>query len=311
MSSIYGIIAAVSFLVFLFMWNIAGFGGEYYSFIALTVTIFFTLMIMGEGVKDEDWRKENSKKIWSGILIITLLTGSASYCYARNAFGHNLEQIIKNAVSVMEKSPDDPSIYTPVNDRKAMTEKQTTQALAALNAAKDASWKLGFYDDIKETKWLSDFHHEGYYIFCYAEAIKIYHETQGPDSIEKALNLLGKIPLDYEGELSEKIRNMRAALTARRDEYKQLAAVANEENKRKAEEKAKADAEKAKADAEYRASHLYLDDPESKIYDIMGQPDNVNRIVNQFGETKQFVYYRGSKMICIYTENGFITDFQD
>lgn len=62
---------------------------------------------------------------------------------------------------------------------------------------------------------------------------------------------------------------------------------------------------------EERKHRIYIGDPEDKITEIFGTPDSVNRHVSAYGTTKQYVYYRGDKMICIYTEDGIITDFQD
>lgn len=69
--------------------------------------------------------------------------------------------------------------------------------------------------------------------------------------------------------------------------------------------------DKQKKEEEEHKKHLYIGDTEDKITELWGNPDSVNRHVSSYGTTKQYVYYRGNKMICIYTENGIITDFQD
>ena len=66
-----------------------------------------------------------------------------------------------------------------------------------------------------------------------------------------------------------------------------------------------------KEDEEERAKHIYIGDPESKIRDVMGEPDDINRTVNSGKVRKQYVFCRSHKNIYIYTENGIVTAFQD
>lgn len=122
-------------------------------------------------------------------------------------------------------------------------------------------------------------------IYNYSNAQKAY----GDRDILFAESYLEDIPTDYDGDLADEIKRFK-----------------NEISPLVQQEKAK----KAKADAE-REKHIYIGDYETKIEQVYGKPDSINRTVIGNQVSKQYVYDRGSKMIFIYTTNGVVTSFQD
>lgn len=126
-------------------------------------------------------------------------------------------------------------------------------------------------------------------LYAYANAQESYEKND----FRMAQHYLKDIPDNYSGDFSDTIKQMKTIISD-----KVVQQVAKEKQAKVAEEKEK-------------AKHIYIGDSEEKIRKVFGDPDRVNRHVNASGTTKQYVYYQGNKMICIYTENGIVTDFQD
>lgn len=157
------------------------------------------------------------------------------------------------------------------------------------------------YDDVvellKEGKWRDAAVASVNYRDCPEFEVLYYYanakEKESNDTQSMTKYYLDKIPDDYNGEFADEIKN-----------YKQEI-LDKEKQKKILEEKQRV--EKAKE----REKHLYIGDSESKIRKIFGTPDQVNRHVSDYATTKQYVYFRSDKMICIYTKDGIVTDFQD
>lgn len=126
-------------------------------------------------------------------------------------------------------------------------------------------------------------------LYNYANAQKNF----GKNDFSMAKHYLKNIPDDYSGDFSAEIKQMKNIVTEK--------AAKQEADEKKAKE----------AKEQEKAKHIYIGDPEEKIRKVFGTPDSVNRHVSSYSTTKQYVYYRGDKMICIYTEDGVVTDFQD
>ena len=156
---------------------------------------------------------------------------------------------------------------------------------AAVYLAKQGKWKECAVKLVKS--------HEGdsraKVLYAYANA----QENYGENNFDMAKHYLKDIPDDYDGDFSAEIKQMKDIVAGK--------AAQQEADKKKARE----------AKEKEEAKHIYVGDPEEKIRKVFGTPDSVNRHVSSYGTTKQYVYYRGDKMICIYTEDGVVTDFQD
>jgi hypothetical protein len=126
-------------------------------------------------------------------------------------------------------------------------------------------------------------------LYNYASAQKSFHNGDG----NMAILYLKEISDDYDGELADDIRQFKKKLYPHEDEYKQQVKEKEAEEKR------------------YRDSHLYIGDPESKLEQLFGQPSAVHKTVTGNNEYIQYVFYRKDKTICIYTENGVVTSWQE
>lgn len=56
---------------------------------------------------------------------------------------------------------------------------------------------------------------------------------------------------------------------------------------------------------------IRLGQSEWVLKEILGKPDDINRMVGSFGTHEQWVYNKGSKMKLYYFENGKLTGWQD
>ncbi len=155
----------------------------------------------------------------------------------------------------------------------------------ALNLAKQGKWQ----DCASKLVQSHEEDSRAKVLYAYAQAQKKY-ET---NDFKMAQYYLKDIPDNYSGNFSEPIKQMKTMVSDK--------VVQQEAN----EKQAKAATEKEKG------NHIYIGDSEEKIRKVFGEPDKVNRHVNSATTTKQYVYYRDNKMVCIYTENGIVTDFQD
>lgn len=105
---------------------------------------------------------------------------------------------------------------------------------------------------------------------------------------------LQKIPDSYKGELADEIKTYKVAMQSKYDEYKKNENIKNAAIK--------------KANDEERAKHLYIGDPENKIVKIYGKPNRINKtVIGNDYESKQYCYNN----MYIYTENGFVTAYQN
>ena len=145
----------------------------------------------------------------------------------------------------------------------------------------------------------------------YARAMRLLNNDNATDAdIIKAYNHLNKINLDDLSHENDFYTYFRDIKQAKQDIAERYNSAKARQDVRDAEEKQQ-EKDKAAQKAAERDSHIYIGDPESKIRSVFGTPDQVNRTVVGGHEEKQYVYDRGSKLICIYTENGIVTGFQD
>ena len=150
--------------------------------------------------------------------------------------------------------------------------------------------KQGKWNDVA-VKLVREKDNRSKYLYSYASAQKEYSKG----NILMTISYLKDIPDDFNGDFSEEIKQFKATVYPLEAEYK-----------------AKRDAEEAEK-RQYKESHLYIGDPEKKITQVKGQPYEVNRTVIGNSVHKQYVYYNEDTgyMQCIYTEDGFITGWQD
>ena len=107
---------------------------------------------------------------------------------------------------------------------------------------------------------------------------------------EDADRYMSKIPDDYNGMFSEKIK------------------VDKEKVKKKIVEAKGWVEESAREAAQEKANNLYIGDSESKMRSVLGKPESVNVLVTSRGEEKQNVY-SGNRYV--YTLNGIVTAMQN
>ena len=139
---------------------------------------------------------------------------------------------------------------------------------------------------------------DGKYLYYFAE------EKTSP-SLTLQEHFLPKIPDNYNGPLAEDIIQEKSRI-ATEEKQNNVIAIANKNKMRQKQEDAE-DTERTKQ-MQYRNSHLYVGDPESKIEDVFGTPERINRNVTGNSVHKQYVYGDGHY---IYVENGVVTGFQD
>ena len=129
-----------------------------------------------------------------------------------------------------------------------------------------------------------------------ANALYNYANAKEEEVSDISMNhhYLKNIPDSYNGELSGEIKSYKIAMQSKYDQY--------------AEAKKIKDAAIKKANDEERAAHLYIGDPEEKIIKIYGRPNKVNKtVIGNNYVSKQYCYDN----MYIYTENGFITAYQN
>lgn len=126
-------------------------------------------------------------------------------------------------------------------------------------------------------------------IYLYASSMINYYKGD----IGLAGTYMQQIPDNYDGVLSENIKIDREKVIS---EYKVYQKKASEKQEREETQK-----------KQERDSHIYIDDPEEKIIQVYGQPNEVNKTVTKYGVSKQYVYDN----VLIYTEDGYVTGWQD
>lgn len=180
---------------------------------------------------------------------------------------------------------------TSINSQSDLPSKPYTNRLSdedyniALNLAKQGKWQ----DCAGKLVQAHNGDDRAKVLYAYAQAQQKYEIND----FKMAQYYLKNIPDNYSGNFSEPIKQMKTMV---------LEKVIQQEANQK---QAKVAAEKEKE------NHIYIGDPEEKIRKVFGEPDKVNRHVNSSTVTKQYVYYYKNKMVCVYTENGIVTDFQD
>lgn len=139
-------------------------------------------------------------------------------------------------------------------------------------------------------------------LYLYTQAqISLLHKNY--EESNKYLELIDAI--QYNGEFADEIIKLKT----------EILPPLLEANKHAEEERKRIEIENKQAELEQivaeRASKIYIGDDEAKIRTVMGEPDEVHRTVIGSTVKKQYVYWRGSNLICIYTEDGVVTAFQD
>ena len=176
-----------------------------------------------------------------------------------------------------------------IGDSDASKEKETTDINTCYNQAVSLAKQGKWHDcNIKLVQY-KDKDNRCKMLYDYGQA----QEQYANGNIHMADVYIKNIPDDYNGNFASDIKQFK-------DTIYPLEATYEEQEKQQEKEKA----------AE-RANHIYVGDHESKINDVFGTPDSVNRTVVGNHVNKQYVYDRGNKRIYIYTEDGTVTSFQD
>ena len=157
---------------------------------------------------------------------------------------------------------------------------------------------------------------ECYVMEDYASAMDIIKNGNNTDDeIVSAYGLLDRVDASYNGQFSDAISSAKdnikdsfVAAKARRDaeQLRTAQEMAARNSKASTNDDAASEAEKKE-----RETRIFVGDPESKIQNVLGAPEHVNRTVVSGHVSKQYVYTRGSKRIFVYTDDGIVTGFQD